>query len=270
MSENGGILTRYAVVLDVLAAAPFGLTHSEIVAETGLPQGTVHRLIKALLGIGYIAQVDGRKVYALGPRLMRLLHAGVAPVAVASLLRPALDELVARFKETAFVAKLVGKTVESAAMVVPNGETQSYVQPGRIMPFHAAASAKAILAFQSPDTIAGAIKLKRTKFTDQTRAEPDELLEDLELVRKRGYAVCDGELDPGVLSYACPVNMPGAGIVYSVGIVGLSERLASFPSPEIVASLRNVADDIAERLGSRLHETMPVEVLADARLGSGR
>ncbi len=269
MTENGGILTRYAVVLDVMAATPFGLTHSEIVAETGLPQGTVHRLIKALLGVGYVAQVDGRKVYALGPRLMRLMHAGVAPVAVASLLRPALDDLVVRYKETAFVAKLVGKTVESAAMVVPSGETQSYVQPGRVMPFHAAASAKAILAFQRADFIAGAMALPRTIYSANTRAGEAEVLEDLELVRIRGYAVCDGELDPGVLSYACPVNLPGAGILYSVGIVGLSQRLASIPSAEIVASLRAVADDIADRLGGRLHETLAVEVPPRERSGSG-
>ncbi len=269
MSESGGILTRYADVLDVLAAAPFGLTHSEIVAETGLPQGTVHRLVKALQGVGYVAQIDGRKVYALGPRLMRLLYAGVAPVAVASILRPALEDVVVRFKETAFVAKLVGKSVESVAMVVPGGETQSYVQPGRVMPFHAAASAKAILAFQSPDFIARAIAMSRAKFTGHTRAEPHEVLEDLELVRVRGYAVCDGELDPGVLSYACPVNLPGTGILYSVGIVGLSQRLASIPSTEIVASLRAVADNIADRLCGSLHKTMVVEASADERLGSG-
>jgi IclR family acetate operon transcriptional repressor len=262
VSENGGILTRYANVLDVLAAAPVGLTHSEVVARTGLPQGTVHRLIKALLGVGYVAQIDGRKVYSLGPRLMRLLHAGVAPVAVASLLQPVLEDLVGRFKETAFVAKLVGESVESVAMVVPDGETQSYVQPGRIMPFHAAASAKAILAFQSPEQIEGVMALKHTKFTDQTRAEPDEMLEDLEIVRVRGYAVCDGELDPGVLSYACPVNMAGAGILYSVGIVGLSQRLASVPSSEMVSSLREAADDIADRLDGRLHEAVPAEVTA--------
>lgn len=267
MSENGGIVVRYAIVLDVLAAAPFGLTHSEIVAESGLPQGTVHRLIKALQGIGYVAQIDGRKVYALGPRLLRLLHAGVAPVAAAALLRPALDDVVGRFKETAFVAKLIGKTVESVAMVVPPGETRSYVRPGRVMPFHAAASAKAILAFQSKDFIAGAMALGRTKYTGATRADEPEVLEDLELVRVRGYAVCDGELDPGVLSYACPVSLPGAGILYSVGIVGLSQRLASVPAAEIVASLRAVADDIADRLGGGLPETTAVEVPAAA--GSG-
>jgi DNA-binding IclR family transcriptional regulator len=269
MSENGGIVVRYAIVLDVLAAAPFGLTHSEIVAETGLPQGTVHRLVKALHGIGYVAQIDGRKVYTLGPRLMRLLHAGVAPVAVATLLRPALDDLVVRFKETAFVAKLVGKTVESVAMVVPTGETQSYVQPGRAMSFHAAASAKAILAFQSRAFIAGVMAEPRTEFSSSTRAQRAEVLEDLELVRVRGYAVCDGELDPGVLSYACPVNLSGAGILYSVGIVGLSQRLASIPSDEIVAALRAVADDIADRLGARLPETMAVEIPADERSVSG-
>ncbi|MBT4888407.1 MAG: helix-turn-helix domain-containing protein, partial [Rhodospirillales bacterium] len=69
--ENKGILIRYAAVLDIFAAASGGLTLTEVMNETGLPRGTVHRLLGALLDVGYIESVDGRKVYVLGKRLMR-------------------------------------------------------------------------------------------------------------------------------------------------------------------------------------------------------
>ena len=69
MSSETGILTRYAAVLDALAAAPEGLSLTEVVRATGLPRGTAHRLLGALRGVGYIAGRDGRKVYVLGPRL---------------------------------------------------------------------------------------------------------------------------------------------------------------------------------------------------------
>lgn len=252
MSGNGGILARYATVLEALAAASGGLSLIEVVQATGLPRGTVHRLLGALRAVGYIAPRDGRKVYVLGPRLLRLLHQGTAPAAVSALAQPILAGLVARFRETAFLAKLVGAEVQSAAMAVPEGDGQSYVQPGRVMPVHAAASAKAILAFQDEALIGEALSRPRARYTDNTRLAVAEVRADLGRVRRQGFAVCDEELDPGVLSYACPVHLEGAGVLYSIGLVGLSQRLGSHPEAEIVARLHDAATDLAGALPSGL------------------
>ena len=262
MSRDGGILARYATVLEALAAAPGGLSLIEVVQATGLPRGTVHRLLGALRDVGYIAPREGRKVYVLGPRLLRLLHLGVAPAAVSALAQPILTGLVARFKETAFVAKLVGTEVESAAMAVPEGNGQSYVQPGRVMPAHAAASAKAILAFQDEALIDEMLSRPRARYTDNTHVAAAEVRADLERVHRRGFAVCDEELDPGVLSYACPVHLEGAGVLYSVGLVGLSQRLGCHPEAEIVAILRDAAESLSRGLPSgpapaRMQELVP-------------
>jgi DNA-binding IclR family transcriptional regulator len=246
MSRDGGILARYATLLETLAAAPEGLSLIEVVQATGLPGGTAHRLINALRGVGYIAPRDGRKVYVLGPRLLRLLHLGVAPAAVSSLVQPILEDLVVRFKETAFVAKLVGLDVQSVAMVVP-------VQPGRVMPVHAAASAKAIFAFQDEVLVDEVLCRPRTKYTENTRVEEAELRADLEQVRRQGFALCDEELDPGVLSYACPVHLEGAGVLYSIGLVGLSQRLGDHPQSEVIATLRVAAEAFSKSLPSGLH-----------------
>ncbi len=253
MSKDGGILARYALVLETLAAAPEGLSLMEVVQATGLPRGTAHRLLGALRGIGYIAPRDSRKIYVLGPRLLRLLHLGVAPAAVSSLVQPMLEALVARFKETAFVAKLVGADVKSVAMVVPESDGQSFVQPGRVMPVHAAASAKAILAFQDEALIDEVLSRPRTRYTENTRVEEAELRADLEQVRRQGFALCDEELDPGVLSYACPVHLEGAGVLYSIGLVGLSRRLGDHPQSEVVATLRAAAEAFSKSLPSGLH-----------------
>jgi len=244
MSKQGGILSRYAVVLEAFAAAPGGLSLSEVVDATGLPKGTVHRLIGALAGVGYIAPRDGRKVYVLGPRLLRLLHMGGTPATVSGLVRPILDDLAARFRETAFVAKLAGHEVRSVATAVPDSEDRSYVQPGRVMPLHAAASAKAIIAFQDDGLIDDALRHARAAFTDHTRVDEAIVRADFTQVRRQGFAVCDGELDPGVLSYACPIRLDGAGVLYSVGIVGLSQRLGRHPQSEVVAALQDCAERI--------------------------
>ena len=250
MAKNTNILERYAIVLEALAAAPDGMYLTEIANQTEIPQATAHRLVKALLKVGYVVQRDNRKIYVLGPRLLRLLYAGVPPMAVSLLSSQPLQALVTEFKETAFVAKLVGVRVESVAMVVPSGEVQSFVQPGRNMPINAAASAKAIFAFSDADVLEPALAEPLVKYQQNTHIDREAIISDLESVRRNGYAICEEELDPGVKSFACPIHTGGAGVICSVGIVGLLMRLQNFNDTHIVSELRTAANQISELLQS--------------------
>jgi IclR family acetate operon transcriptional repressor len=246
-----GILARYVLVLEAVASSRNGLTFVEVMRQTGLPRGTVHRLIGALVEVGYLETRNNRKVYVLGQRPLRLLLLGAPQVAVADCARPVLERLVDRLGETAFLARLAGDQVESAAMVLPESERHSYVQPGRVMPLHAAASAKAIFAFQPEAVVDRVLARPRVAFTPRSRTLKRQILSELRRVRETGYAECLDELDPGVSSYACPVHIRG-GVLYSVGVVGLSQRLACVPTSELVAALREAAAELGERLsGSR-------------------
>jgi DNA-binding IclR family transcriptional regulator len=248
MNNAKGILFRYAAVLDAIAARPDGLSLTETMQATGLPRGTLHRLLGALQEVGYLANRDSRKIYVLGPRLLRLLHLGVSPASADAVAKPILDGLVEKLGETAFLARLSGDRVESFATAVPNRDGQSHVHPGRDMPIHAAASAKAIFAFQEPSLIKRALQRPRVRFTEDTRVDVAQVRQDLETVRNKGYAVCANELDPGVLSYAVPVPVEGAGVLYSVGLVGLSARLGRYSEAQLASDLRAAAQSISARL----------------------
>ncbi len=254
MSESAGILGRYARVLDSVAAAPDGMTLTELIAATGLPRGTLHRLLAALQEVGYVARRDGRKVYVLGPRLLRLLHLGAPAAAVSALARPMLQDLSERFGETAYLARLAGTHVESAAMVLPDTGGQTFVQPGRVMPVHASSSGKAIFAFQDPALLDRVLAEPRQRFTANTVTDEAAVRADLARVQRQGYAICINELDPGVASYACPVRVEGADVVYAVGMVGLEERIRRFAATEIVAALGEAAGLLAIRLQAGVPE----------------
>lgn len=256
-----GVLNRYALVLDVVAANPNGLIFAEIMRQTKLSRGTVHRLIAALVAVGYIDIVNNRKIYVLGRRLVRLLHLGTPRQTVVELARPVLERLVTRFAETAFLARLEGDRVESIGLVLPETERHSYVQPGRIMPLHAAASAKAIFAFQPEADIKRLLQRPRTAFTAKSLTNREDILAELGRVRESGYAACLDELDAGVSSYACPVRVTG-GVLYSVGLVGLSQRLERIPLSQIVAALRQAAVDLGDRLSAYAPPSRPIEAPA--------
>ncbi len=248
MTENKGILNRYARVLDVLATVPNGMTLTEIMHATRLPRGTIHRLIGALCEVGYIESSNGRKIYVLGARLLGMLHLGTADEEIARVVQPILDALVECYGETAFLAKLSGFEVRSVAIAVPSGDDQSYVRPGRIMPIHATASAKAICAYQNKTLIDDMLSRPLEAFTDKTLVGDKQIRDEFSSVRSLGFAICDDELDPGVFSYACPVDVNGIGVIYSVGLVGLTERLKRRPGDGVITDLRDAADKITKLL----------------------
>lgn len=255
--RGGGSLHRYARLLDLLGEAQGGLSFTELARGSALPRGTVHRLLRALAGVGFVEHDAASKLYTLGPRLLRLLHLGTPDEVIETRARAVLADLVARFEETAFVALLRGDRVETVAMLTPPSEQRSYVHPGRVMPLHATASAKAIFAWQDEALVDRFLSSPPVHYTEHTRTDPSVIKRELDEVRRTGFAVCAEELDPGVYSYACPVRMSGAGVIYSVGLVGLSQRIHRFTAQNIIGELEAAAGRLAQDFGASWHGNDP-------------
>ncbi|MGE0651785.1 MAG: IclR family transcriptional regulator [Alphaproteobacteria bacterium] len=241
-------LSRYIRILEAVASAPGGMTLSMIAEGTGLQPATSHRLVSSLCDVGFLKRQERTKVYVLGARMLQLSLLAVTPSSVADAARPILRDLVATFGETAYLAELSGTTVGSIAMEMPKSEEKSFVQPGRVMPFHASASAKAICAFQPPGLIDQKLAEPRTRFTADTKMGEGEIRAELEKVRAEAFAVCDNELDPGVLSFAVPVRIDGLGVFLSIGLLGLSDRLKRRPREEIKKKLTEASEMLARKL----------------------
>jgi DNA-binding IclR family transcriptional regulator len=253
MKQIQGTLERYIRILETLAPVPAGLTLNEIIQATKLPRGTVHRLVKSLAHVGFLISRTGRsKIYVLGPRLQRLLYSGLSVDLVVALSRPLLEDLATQFGETVLLARLNGHRIEKVAAWMPGHGRYSYIQPSRIMPAHAAATAKAILAFQDKEVIDEALSGKLTRYTSNTKVSKALVRKELLQVKRDGYAVCSDEFDSGLLSYACPVHLADFGTLYSIGVVGPSKRLRQQSVSRIVVGLREKCDALALALYSRV------------------
>jgi DNA-binding IclR family transcriptional regulator len=243
------------------------MTLNEITERTKLPRGTAHRLVGSLRRVGLLTARTGRsKTYVLGPRLLRLLYSGLSPDLVTALARPFLEDLANQFGETVLLARLNGSQIEKVAAWVPRDGKFSYVQPGRIMPINAAASAKAIFAFQDKKIVDEALAQPLIRYTRNTKTSKAAVRAELAQVKRDGFAVCSDEFDPSVLSFACPVHLTGFGTLYSIGVVGLSERLRNFQPEHIVSALRERCDAVSLALYSRVNgaDSPPPELLGAA------
>lgn len=243
-------LERYVKVLEAIAVAPHAPSLSDIAKRCDLPHATSHRLIATLLRTGLVQKEAGNgRQYALGPRLLRLLHFGTDSAYVGIMVQPLLNELADRLRNTCFLVQLSdGLTVRSIAWAVPERGIRGFVVPGHIMPPHAAASAKAILAYQDQDSIDQVLSQALPKLTPQTRTDPQAILADYSRVRELGYATCWDEWETGLGALACPVNLPDFGVLYSVGVSGLATRLKEDSLDETVAVLSDAARELARQL----------------------
>jgi IclR family transcriptional regulator, acetate operon repressor len=60
------------IVHAVVAAGAAGSSLAGIVESTGLPKSTVHRLVRTLVAVGWLVQIDDESTIRLGPALERL------------------------------------------------------------------------------------------------------------------------------------------------------------------------------------------------------
>lgn len=246
---NDRPLGRYVRVLETIAAARTGPTLTDIAQELGLQPGSAHRLMKALVDLDLLRRPAGSKSYVIGPRLLNLLHATMDAAGYSAMAQPVLDELVSEFGETAHLARLSGDFAESVVMKQPVGSDRAFVQPGRQLPLHAAASGKAILAFQDEDFIASYLSRPRRRYTERTKIDEAEIRGELKQIREDGMAVCDNELDPGVLSFGHPICVRGGYTLYSVGITGFADRFQRMKRARIKEKLSSAAADLGRKLG---------------------
>ncbi|GHF65081.1 IclR family transcriptional regulator [Seohaeicola zhoushanensis] len=245
-------LGRYFNVLEAVVANRNGISLTEVARITGLPKPTAHRLLNALAEISVLQYDDhGRKSFQAGPRLWRILQLGANPSQVARYAQMVCRELSEVLGETCYCVRYDGETVESIAQEVSPAGYRFHVVPGDILPFHAAATAKVILAAQPDDIVEQHLSGALASFTPHTKSSRIDIFAELSEVRKNGFAICDREIDENVMAYAVPVKLDGQPVVYAMGVTGPVSRMKQDDAMKFIEPLRRGAERFAEMMSGR-------------------
>lgn len=236
-------LDRALDILEELAGADRALGVGELAEQTGLPQGTVHRLLQSLQVRGYVRRSPSRK-YALGTGSLRLGDA--AQRALARSARPVLAELVALTGETANLAVLEGDDVVYVAQVSSPHTLRMFAEVGRHVPPHSTAVGKVLLAAMPAERALAVIR--RTGLSPRTSAtitEEDAFLGELELVRDRGWAADEQEQENGVRCVAVPVGHPGRTVA-ALSVSGPADRFQGAASDGLVETMTRAGRELGD------------------------
>jgi DNA-binding IclR family transcriptional regulator len=219
-------ITRALAVLTAFSAERPAMTATQIAAVIDVSVPTAHRIAKALAAAGYLARHTTGKAYVPGPEILRLARL--------------MTEVHTDGQDTALLAGIRDELGETASLHIRVGDRRVCIaeQPsrhgvrvtsgvGETYPLTAGAAGKAILA-QLPD--AEVRRLVDLPASDAWGLPRTELLDEVELVRRQGWATSAGETVPGALAVAVPIPGNGDRPPSALNLVGPRERM----TPDVV------------------------------------
>lgn len=237
---------RALLILEIIGNSDQAVSTATIVEKIGLARQTVHRLLTTLETEGFLVR-EGSAQFRPSRRLRRLgtglLHASSHHIARHQVLGAVSTEV----KETVnfVVPRELG--MHYLDRVESDWVFQMQLPRGSDVPFHCTASGKTFMASlrkAERERFVGALQLNR--MTDNTITDASDLLAELDLVRKRGFAEDREEFVEEMTAFAVPVHGEGGHFVGALATHGPKFRMSNKDPAHYVGALKKGAS----RLGS--------------------
>jgi DNA-binding IclR family transcriptional regulator len=245
-------IARAAAILRLLASSSGRLGVGEIGRSLELPKGTAHGILRTLQDVGFVEQDRTSGKYQLGAAL---LHLGTSYLDVNDLRSRSInwaDPLAARSGEAVRIGTLLEGKVLVVHHVFRPDDTLQTLDVGSLLPPHASALGKVLLAY---DAGHGAAILNRElePYTRRTMVDPRLLTREFAAIRDAGWAADVEEMTVGEAGIAGPIRGYGGLVVGAIGITGPVERVCDAKRrarPDLVAYVRDAARAVSRDLGA--------------------
>lgn len=222
---------------------------SELADRMALSKSTVYGLINTLTAFGYLEQVDNKK-YRLGIKLFELGNLVQSRMDIRLEAKPYCQLLADKYRTTVHLAAFSEGEIIYIDKVDNTNSLVVYSQIGKRAPMYCTGVGKAILAFLPVDYIETYVTSKPlTPITDHTITTREGLLEELEKIRERGYAVDDEEIEPGLHCIAAPIFNYKHQPQMAISISFPYGRMWDLDWEQAIQDVRYYASQISERLG---------------------
>ncbi|MGJ9414445.1 IclR family transcriptional regulator [Aeromicrobium sp. CF4.19] len=248
--RNGAGLARDVEILDLLAEPEAlredGLGVVRIAELLDRDKAVISRALATLGEVGLVDRDPRRRAYRLGSRLYALA-ARTHEASLTQRARPVLRDVVHALRETAHLCVLRAGNVLTLASEPSTRMVGTAPWTGTVTAAWRTPSGRALLSDWDPGTVDGwyAVHGQDAPLVDAaspgapgafgvleeptptTRVVHDlrSLHEELERVRRRGYATSDEELEHGVVAASAPVRDASGAIVAALNVSAPKSRL---------------------------------------------
>jgi DNA-binding IclR family transcriptional regulator len=218
---------------------------SRLSEEVGLQKGTVHRILKTLVALGYVEQEAETGRYGLSLKLWEL---GAAVVVEHPVKRAA----------TSFLQGLQQETGETVSLVVLSGDDVLYLEKlispravrftaraGSRVPAALSAGGRAMLAYR--DDAREVLHRTAARLAAHRPLDVDALIAEFEAVRRRGYSISRD--NPRVVSMGCALPSRTGQPTAALSVSAPVERLDAERERRIAESLLATCARLTQTVG---------------------
>lgn len=260
MDAIAGSLERVVAILDLFAGMRFrgdipagqvSLGVTDVSRQLHLPKGTVSRYLSRMEEVGILQRLPDRR-YVLGNRVYDWGQAASPGQDVRPWARPAMEALVREHGEMASLMVRDGDEAVCIDQVEGRLPIRLYAVRGRRLSLYTGASPRLLLAFAPEEEREEYIsRCAFAKITPQTIGDPEQLRSALADIQQRGYAVSQGEMDEGVVSFAAPIRNASGRVVAAMSTAGPETRLEGTRREAIIAGLLAATAQASAAIGYR-------------------
>jgi len=243
---------RVAAILRAMAShGPQGLGVTELTEATGLSKGTVHRLLGALVNIGFAYQQLPARRYRLGAGAIALAGAALHDHA-AAITQPALARLATATGDTVFASAREGPAAICVARAIGDYPVRTLtLDIGDRRPLGVGAGSLALFAALPDETVAAILEQNESWLKDYRGFDPVELRALVARTRRAGYSLNEGRIVPAMNGIGVVVRDAAGEPFASLSIAAIKDRMGKERLRELVALLQDEAAALEAYLAGR-------------------
>ena len=236
-------------ILELFAGAKEELGITQVAQQLGLAKASIYRHFATLVDRGYLARNARTARYHLASGFYQLGRTAPAKFDLVAAAKDVMRELASEIGHNIVVSELSPKGICVLSTIQGDrNPIDIVVRPGTYLSLHNSAQGKVALAF-GPSSFHEQLTIKDLpRSTDRTITSHRALEREIETVKRRGWALSDGEAWIGVKAIAVPILHTEGGLAGALAVVGHSKLLTQRQMHESIRALRGGALEIKGRL----------------------
>ncbi|MEO8388775.1 IclR family transcriptional regulator C-terminal domain-containing protein [Polaromonas sp.] len=239
-------LSRMLEVLKLFSADQPVIDIEIVCSQLRYTPASAYRYVRELSNAGLLVRLP--RGYALGPRIIELDRHMTQFDPLLSASHDIVGDLVAQTSLELLISELYGSTVIN--ILQRSGAEEQTLNYGRGRPmdlFHSATS-RVILAYLLPRQLRRLFDSAAPGDLERLGSTWKDFSKAMLRIRKDGYCISEGELDPDKSGIAAPIFDEKQRILGSITLVGNSERFNAFNRDFLSGLVTDAAGKITSRI----------------------
>lgn len=199
---------RVLRILLTLASEKEDLTLTEISEKTKIPKSTISPILSTLVDLKFLAKKSESK-YRIGINSFIVGETYIESTSLLEMIKSYMNEVVKECNEICQLGIIQDNNVFYIAKKDPKQSIQLMSYVGKFLPIYSTALGKVLVCKESKDEIKKMVGDHMVPLTEHTITDMDKFLDEIEIVKNRGYSYDLQETSLDSKCVAVPIEKDG-------------------------------------------------------------